>query len=81
MCALEENDFEYAVFENIFTRNISHPENVYLVAEMDGIISGYISCHGQYLLHHGGLVFEIQELYVKQEFRNAGLKSASGSTT
>ena len=73
VCELEQCDFDYPVFKELFIRNISDINNVYLVAEKEGAVSGYVSCHGQYLLHHGGLVFEIQELYVKEEFRNKGL--------
>ena len=34
---------------------------------------GYISCHGQILLHHCGLVYEIQEMYVLPEYRSKGV--------
>jgi (aminoalkyl)phosphonate N-acetyltransferase len=73
ICDLEETEFEYSNFEDLYIRNITNPENIYLVAEVEGLISGFISCHGQTLLHHGGRVFEIQELYVKEEFRDKGI--------
>jgi PhnO protein len=73
VCDLEEASFDYANFEGLYARNIADPENIYLVAEADGLISGYISCHGQTLLHHAGRVFEIQELYVSREFRSIGI--------
>ncbi len=73
VCDLEEHEFEYSIFENLYLRNITNPENIYLVAEEAGILSGYISCHAQFLLHHGGRVFEIQELYVVPEFRKMGV--------
>jgi PhnO protein len=34
---------------------------------------GFITFHTQYLLHHIGLVGEIQEFYVTQNFRNKGI--------
>ncbi len=73
ICDLEETEFEYSIFEYLFTRNIADPENIYLVAEADELLVGYISCHSQTLLHHAGRVFEIQELYVSKEFRNKGI--------
>jgi PhnO protein len=73
VCDLEETQFDYPTFRNLYTRNIADPENIYFVAEVDGLLCGYISCHGQTLLHHGGRVFEIQELYVSEEFRNKGV--------
>jgi len=73
VCELEEWDFDYSIFENLYRRNLNNPENIYLVAEVNGFLSGYISCHGQFLLHHGGRVFEIQELYVAPEFRSNGI--------
>ncbi len=73
VCDLEENEFDYSTFESLYLRNISSPENIYLVSEGNGSISGYISCHGQVLLHHCARVFEIQELFVIQEFRNNGI--------
>ena len=54
VCDLEETLFEFSNFKDIYARNIANPENIYLVAQGDGLISGYISCHGQSLLHHGG---------------------------
>jgi PhnO protein len=71
ICALEERDFDYTVFEQYFATNISNKDNIYLVAvnETDLVI-GYLSCHGQILLHHLSKVFEIQELFVMEEYRN-----------
>jgi len=73
VCELEQCDFDYPIFESLYMRNLNNPENIYLCAEMNGLISGYISCHGQFLLHHGGRVFEIQELYVAPESRRNGV--------
>ncbi len=73
ICDLEGSEFDYSNFAAIYSRNIADPENIYLVAEIDGLVSGYLSCHGQTLLHHAGMVFEIQELYVKEGFRNEGI--------
>ena len=71
LCALEETEFDYSIFEQYYTINISIKDNIYLVAvnESEQVI-GYLSCHGQILLHHLSKVFEIQELFVKEEYRN-----------
>lgn len=42
----------------------------YLVAEQLGTVVGFVSCHVQALLHHVGKVGEIQELFVRADYRN-----------
>lgn len=49
---------------------MQNPNYVYYVAEIENEIIGFISFHAQKLLHHCGVVGEIQELYVTQNFRN-----------
>jgi PhnO protein len=50
---------------------------VYLVAANNsGEAIGFLSCHGQKLLHHAGSVYEIQELYVARNFRGTGIGKA-----
>jgi PhnO protein len=76
ICDLEKNKFDLQVFEKIFYENLITDKNIYLVAENEsGIILGYISCHGQMLLHHCDCVFEIQEFYVEKHFRKLGIGS------
>src|ERR1700694_5013883 len=74
ICALEEAAFDYIVFERHYMANIRNENYIYLVAvnETNAVI-GYISCHGQILLHHCGKVFEIQELFVAGAFRRMGV--------
>lgn len=71
---LEETTFEFKAFNERFMLNIENENCIYLVAanEYDEAI-GFISCQGQYLLHHEGLVFEIQEMYVARNFRDKGI--------
>ena len=73
ICALEDNLFDQTLFKSIFLKNILHKDYYYYIAESDSYIIGYISCHTQYLLHHCGKVAEIQELFVKESFRNCGI--------
>lgn len=71
---LEERTFDLEKFNERFKENISKSGVIYLVAvndEDDPI--GFISGHGQHVLHHEGWVYEIQELYVARNFRNKGI--------
>ena len=70
ICELENEVFDYQVFKSIFEENLQNPNYVYYVAEIDNQVVGFISFHTQKLLHHCGIVGEIQELYVVQNFRN-----------
>lgn len=72
---LEDTVFPEQVQRAIFEASIASTQNVCLVAEHDNEVVAYISCHGQYLMHHGGLVGEIQELFVRGDKRGAGLGS------
>ncbi len=70
ICELEETDFDYPAFLVYYEQNIAHPDHIYLVAEeAGGNPVGYLSCHGQVLLHHLGKVFEIQEMFVDEAYR------------
>lgn len=76
VCDLENCTFDRSVFKSIYQNNLESETNIYLIALIDSIAIGFLSCHGQYLMHHGGLVFEIQELYVDPSFRNQGIGEA-----
>lgn len=71
VCALEETHFDYTLFQQQYQHNFLKKDTTHLVAvEATGIMVGYISCHGQFLLHHAAKVFEIQELFVAEAYRN-----------
>jgi PhnO protein len=74
---LEERSFDFDRFKEKYSDNLGRKEVIYLVAvnETDEII-GFISCHGQELLHHEGQVFEIQEMYVARNYRDKGIGKA-----
>lgn len=57
----------------IFLENIASRNNVYLLASIGNITVGFVSLHSQNLLHHGGRVGEIQEMYVTENARNLGV--------
>lgn len=69
LCALEEETLHQDTFMAVFRRNLANPDVHYLVAEIQGEVIGFVSCHVQYLLHHVGKVAEIQELFVRPNVR------------
>lgn len=71
-CGLAEKKFPVQEFSQIFLHTISNPDNCYFAAFLSEKIIGYISIHTQLLLHHCGRVAEIQELYIKEEYRRTG---------
>ena len=74
ICELEEFSFEINAFQKIFFYNINDINKLYYIAEDNkGNCLGFISCHCQLLLHHCGMVAEIQELFVKRAFRRTGI--------
>jgi (aminoalkyl)phosphonate N-acetyltransferase len=73
ICELENEVLDFAVFEKIFNENISNPKNLYLLAENENEDVGFISFHTQNLLHHCGLVGEIQEFFIHQNHRGKGI--------
>lgn len=70
ICELEETQLDATAFRAVFQRNLSDPRVFYFVAESEGMVVGFVSCHVQYLLHHAGKVGEIQELFVHPDYRN-----------
>ncbi|MDQ6471371.1 GNAT family N-acetyltransferase [Flavobacterium sp. LHD-80] len=73
ICELENEVLDFEVFKEIFNENISNPKNLYLIAENENEGLGFISFHTQNLLHHCGLVGEIQEFFIHQKFRGQGV--------
>ena len=73
VCELEDTLFDFSTFEKLFLKNIAHPDYFYLIGCINNIPIGYVSCHVQILLHHCGLVGEIQELFIAPPYRNKGV--------
>ena len=73
VCALQKKEFDKEAIYKIYNSNISNQDNLYLIAVDETQPIGYISCHLQWLLHHQGKVAEIQEMYVKPEYRSQGI--------
>jgi len=74
ICKLEEQALDFELFEEIFAQNIQHPNRHYLMACHDQQTAiGCASMHAQKLLHHCGLVGEIQEMYVLPQYSSLGV--------
>jgi PhnO protein len=71
---LENRTSDPAVFQRIFLHYLLRENTLFFVAETDQQeIVGFISCLGQLLLHHEGLVYEIQELIVTSGYQGKGI--------
>ncbi|MCK8491166.1 GNAT family N-acetyltransferase [Spirosoma sp. RP8] len=70
LCELETETLNWPQFQMVFDLNLQNPLIHYLIAEAAGERVGFVSCHIQYLLHHTGKVGEIQELFVREDYRN-----------
>ena len=73
ICDLLGERLDRTVFDNCFKKCLSVARNHYLVACVENRVVGFISCHGQVILHYAGYAYEIEELYVLPEFRGAGI--------
>lgn len=73
VCELEGLIFDPVLFQQHYLQHIANKDYYYLVAEADDELLGFISCHGQFLLHHMAMVYEIQELYVDKDYRHKGV--------
>ena len=71
---LEGRAFDEDIFSRIYTEYLeAHLTLIFVATQEDREIIGFISCKSQSLLHHEGLVFEIQELVVTAAHQGKGL--------
>lgn len=73
---LEQRIADPSIFHAIFKEYLQRTEAVFLVAEVDRKVIGFISCLGQRLLHHEGWVYEIQELIITETFQGKKIGQA-----
>lgn len=73
LCQLSEKQYDKILFEEVYLQNLQNDKNIYLVAETEGRVVGFLSCHGQLLLHHTGWVYEIQEMFTDAAYRGKGI--------
>jgi PhnO protein len=70
---LENEIFNKDIQRGIYLENAANHDHIYLIAKAHDIAVGFLSCHIQNLLHHGGRIGEIQEMYVIENTRNRGV--------
>lgn len=73
LCSLSEKIHDREKFEEYYKINIQQHNYIYLVTEVDESVVGFLSCHGQVLLHHVGWAYEIQEMYTDEMYRGKGI--------
>ncbi len=64
--------FDKSLLRQCYETCLDTSNTHYLVATVGDNTIGYLSCHGQVLLHHCALVYEIQEMYVLAPYRSLG---------
>lgn len=69
---LEYGILDEATQRRVFNENLKDNNVIYLLALTDGKPLGFLSLHIQNLLHHGGKIGEIQELFVAEHARGLG---------
>ena len=70
ICDLEGAKMDFEAFSKIYSLNLSSSDIVYLAAEYNGNVVGFLSIHIQHILHHSKPTCELQELNVFDEFRS-----------
>lgn len=74
---LENISSDAVIFESIFHEYLYDSNSLMFVAENSaGHLLAFISCRGHRLLHHQGMVFEIQELIVTKAEQGKGIGRA-----
>jgi ribosomal protein S18 acetylase RimI-like enzyme len=74
LCEKEDFLFDFHDFEINYRICIGNGDNIYLVAVDDkNDAVGFISCHGATVLHEGGFVYEIKELFIEKKHRKGGI--------
>lgn len=76
ICGLENKELDEMAFHEVFQINLRAQNITYFLAEVGGIPVGMASCHVQPLIHHAGLVAEIQEMFVYDAFRSQEIGKA-----
>lgn len=70
ICLLEETEFDYDRFKEIYENQQKDGRYKCLLTEKDGIVTGLCNIRIEYHLHHCRRIAEIVELCVLEEERN-----------
>ena len=73
ICDLENEQFDYDTFQDIYLDLINKENNVYLVCADEEKIIGFMSLEMNEKLHHNGRVCIIEEFVIDPEYRSKGV--------
>lgn len=73
ICELEEVEFDYTKFKEVFDYKIKDNKNNYILAVEDKKVLGFLSLNIDYQLHHINKVATIEELVVSSNYRSGGI--------
>lgn len=73
ICDLENTKLDFESFKFTYNSNIRCKEVIYLVAEYNKAVVGFLSIHVQRILHHTKPTCELHELNVFNEYRSLGI--------
>lgn len=76
ICDLESHEMDFDAFSKIYSLNLYSSDIIYLVAEYEEKVVGFLSIHIQHILHHPKSTCELQELNVFREYRSMGVGTA-----
>lgn len=76
ICGLEDAKLDFESFKSTYNINVRSTDVVYLVAEHNKTVVGFLSIHVQHILHHTKPTCELQELNVFNEYRSMGVGTA-----
>lgn len=75
-CDMEQEQFDYETFKNIYESLLLNPNHIFFVAEVKGKKAGGLHMRIEKQLHHCAFVAEMIELTVLPEFRSKGIGKA-----
>ncbi len=73
LCELEETKIDKEGFNIAYMKQFNDDNYRCLLYEEDNEIKGMINMRLEHQLHHGGIVAEIMELFVKEKYRLNGI--------
>ena len=76
ICDLENTKLDFESFKSTYNINVRSTDVVYLVAERNKTVVGFLSIHVQHILHHTKPTCELHELNVFNEYRSMGVGTA-----
>ena len=73
ICFLEEYSFDEKQFRENYAEGLEDDNNLFLIAELEGEVIGFLSACRLLALHRGGITYQIQELFITRAYREKGI--------